>query len=99
MTNIIEDIKLFFSKYSTLTHLLLALWNVFMATWATKTSITFYGFIISADTTVGWLQSHWHLPTWAIGTLTLVLNAVMLYRNFKSSQGKLMEAKETLNLR
>lgn len=81
------------SKYSGVTHTLLALWNAFMVSWATKIAVpvNLFGalqFTINATTVVDKVQAILHAPTWTLAAATFILNAFVAYKSFKASQNK-----------
>lgn len=93
MQKIKQAIADFFTKYSVLTHTLLAIWNLFVTSWATGISPTIYGVSINARAIVSWLQANAHLPTWTVAAMTLVLNGIVFYNNMKTTAAQKVEAK------
>ena len=83
-----KKISAFFAKYPTYTHVALAIWNLFIVSWATKISVpvTQFGmsFTINASAIVSKIQAFLHLPTAAVAVLTLALNGYVAYQNFRA---------------
>lgn len=94
MAKIVSSIRIFLAKYSTLTHFLLWLWNAFLVSWATGAKATISGIDVDARLWVSVAQAHLHLPTWCLTVVTLGLNALVFYNNWKNQFGKVTEAKK-----
>ncbi len=89
MKNVWESIVAWLNKYPAVTHVILAAWNAFIVSWATKTAVPLeaVGIPITIDATavVTWLQAHAHIPTAIVAGFTFVLNAFAYYINWKKT--------------
>lgn len=77
----------YLNRYSAWTHTFLALWNVFVSSWATGLDMPInlaqygipYVLDINARDAVSYIQLHTHMPTAVIGILTMLVNGTMFY--------------------
>jgi hypothetical protein len=84
-------------EYPTVSNFLLLFWNAFSTSWATgiKAPINFDGLNFNIDARV-WmtnLQYHTHLPTWTVAVLTLLLNGLVAYGNWRKTHPANKESK------
>lgn len=89
MPKIKDALVSFVKKYSWEVHLFFAVWNSFVVSWATGTSVPldFVGmpFSLNARAVVVAFQSHTHTPTWLIGTFSFLINITIMYLNWKKN--------------
>lgn len=88
------DWKMLLKQYSWLTHALLVAWTTFISTWATGVSVPLWGYQFNARNFVSWLQHNGHIPTWVPLLVTIFFNVYLLYRNMRTPDAKLMEARK-----